>query len=484
MLENRATHSVVLVSPPITLEDRYGKDMKNFGAVTEPLGLAYLAACLEEENIPVKMIDAPAENLNTAGVVQKIDDAVSLVGISVLTPSFGVVRHLCNAIKSKFPAKKIILGGPHCTALPERTLSEIQTADFVCFGEGEFTLKALAMHRETDPLDAIAGLCYRDQHGKIVRNAPRAYVGDIDRIPMPARHLLPMKRYHLTASRVEGDSYCPTVIVARGCPFKCTYCSHSFGRKIRYHSVDRIINEIQFLMDEYQITRVNLEADTLTASKSFVSRLCDRLVRSGISKTVKWTCESRVDTVTEKMLRQMKNAGCWQISYGIETGCQRLLNSINKSISLKQVEETVRLTHETGIKVRGFFMLGLPTETKSESLETIDFAIKLNPQWAQFTITIPYPGTPMFDALDQQGKIRHYNWPEYNTWSGWKKSTQLPYVGDGRELEELLALQKTALRKFYFRPAVFFRFLLSIRSFSEFRKYAMGFFVLVKSRLS
>jgi len=479
------THSVVLVSPPLTLEDRYGKDMKHFGAVTEPLGIAYLAGSLEEMGIQVAIIDAPALNLSIDETIDKISDYnYSLIGISLLTPSFGVVKQLCDKIKDRLTEKTIILGGPHCTAMPEQTLSEISSADIVCFGEGEETIKEVAFDTNPANLHKITGICFRSAQQKIITNKPRPFIKNLDQIPSPARHMLPKDKYHLTASRVAEDSYCPTLIVARGCPFGCSYCSHSFGRKIRFHSVERIIDEIKTLISEYHITQVNLEADTLTANKLFVKELCQALITEGISKQIKWTCESRVDTVDQELLEIMKLAGCWQISYGIETGSQRLLNMINKSISLEQVEETIALTHRTGISVRGFFMLGLPSETEQESMETINFAIKLNPRWAQFTITIPYPGTPMFAQLDQEGKIRHYDWSQYNTWSGWKKDAQIPFIAEGRSLESLVSLQKLALRKFYLRPKIFIQFILAIKNISDFKKYVTGFYVLLKSNFS
>jgi len=470
-------HSVVLIAPPLTLEDRYGQDMKHFGAVTEPLGIAYLAGTLEKKMIPVTIIDSPAENMSVEDVTQAIkNSSFTLVGISLLTPCFEVVKTLCSHIKNQLPGLPIILGGPHCTALPERTLEEIPSADIICFGEGENTIKEIAMDKSLGNLSAIKGICYRDKSGKILKTDPRPYIKKIDEIPMPARHLLPMKKYRMTASRAAKDAYCPTIIVARGCPFNCSYCSHSFGRKIRFHSIERILTEIQALIRDYKITQLNIEADTLTANKKFITSLCYALIETGIAKKITWTCESRVDTVTDDVLQLMKRAGCWQISYGIETGSQRLLDMINKSITREQIEKTVMATHKAKISVRGFFMLGLPSETELESLETIKFAIKLNPQWAQFTITIPYPGTPMFQELDKKGFIQNHNWSNYNTWSGWKKDAKIPFVTTGRTIDELLSIQKMALRKFYLRPQVFMRFLLSIKSAADFKKYMMGLY--------
>ncbi len=475
-------HSVVLVNPPLTLEERYGKDMKHFGAVSEPLGIAYVAGYLESKQIPVRIVDAPAEGMAMDGVVGNIGcHNDTLVGITMLTPGFGVVKNLCARLKKKYPDIVIVLGGPHCTALPERTLDEIPDADIVCFGEGEITMAKIAQNRDAGYYPGIQGICYRHKE-KTVKNDPRPFIKELDFIPQPARHLLPMGKYHLTASRVSGSSFCPTIIVARGCPFACTYCSHTFGKKLRTHSIQRILSEIRSLIEMYDIDQLNIEADTLTANKKFLKALCDGLIESGISKRVKWTCESRVDTVDPETLTLMQRAGCWQISYGVETGSSRLLKQINKSVTLEQVEAAFEDTKRAGISIRGFFMLGLPTETRAESMATINFARKLDPLWAQFTITIPYPGTPMFEDLDSMGMIRTYDWSKYNTWSGWKDEDEIPFVSEGRTIKELVGLQKQALRRFYLRPVVFLRFFATIHSFHDLKKYAMGFWILVKSR--
>jgi len=474
-------NSVVLVNPPLTLEDRYGKDMKHFGAVSEPLGLAYIAGYLEFQKIPVRIIDSQAEGLSMADVVASIlSGNESIIGITMLTPAFGVVKNLCKQIKHKCPDRRIVLGGAHGTVLPERTLEEIPEADIVCIGEGEVTLSEIARLRDDTLLSGINGICFRSEN-KLIRTAPRPPVQDLDQIPPPARHLLPMEKYHLTASRVSGSGYCPTILVARGCPFSCTFCSRTFGRSFRTHSIDRILSEIRSLINTYRISQLNIEADTLTVNKKFIKALCNGLIQSGISRQIRWTCESRVDTVDEEILILMRQAGCWQISYGVETGSQRLLDSINKSITLKQIENVFRTTKQVGISIRGFFMLGLPDETPSESRATIDFAKKLNPLWAQFTITVPYPGTKMFEDIEQQGKIRTYNWEKYNTWSGWQGSEDIPYIPDGRTLQELRNLQKRALREFYLRPVVAIQFMRHMNSWKDLQKYVVGVMILLKS---
>ena len=157
------------------------------------------------------------------------------------------------------------------------------------------------------------------------------------------------------------------------------------------------------------------------------------------------------------------------------------LDLINKGVTLKQVEDAFTLTKKAGITIRGFFMLGLPTETFKESMATMEFAEKLDPLWAQFTITVPYPGTEMFNDLQNQGKIRTYDWSCYNTWSGWKGEKEIPFIPEGRTIQELGDLQKKAMRSFYLRPSVAWKFVKGVQSIHDLKKYAQGFVVLAKS---
>ncbi len=474
--------SVVLVNPPLQLQDRYGKDMKHFGGVAEPLGLAYIASYLESKNINVRIIDSQADTLTLDEVVRNIiEHGDDVVGITMLTPMYGVVKQLCETLKRDYAHGTIVLGGVHCTALPERTLQEISEADIVCIGEGEITLAEIVLSADHE-LGHIRGICFR-QGEKLIKTGHREFLNELDALPPPARHMLPIKKYHLTASRVGESAYCPTIIVARGCPFSCSYCSHPLGKHFRTHGVKRILHEIHDLIEHYDVFQINIEADTLTVNNEFLNSLCNALIESGLHQRVQWTCESRIDTVNEEILELMRRAGYWQISYGVETGSQRLLDRIHKSIQLVDIERVFLMTQKIGIAIRGFFMLGLPTETKEESLMTIAFAKKLNPLWAQFTLTIPYPGTPMFEELSKNGFIRTYDWRLYNTWSGWRGTIELPYVPEGRSVEELVSLQKYAMRSFYFRPKVFWRFIRRVRSVNTFKKYIMGLWVLIKSKV-
>ncbi len=471
---------ILLVNPPLSLEERYGSKMKKFGAISEPMGLAYIASFLEKKQYNVKILDAAVLGMSLKDMEQFLkDDCFDIIGITMLTTAYSAALNTLRIVKKVSPHTVAVCGGPHPTALPKETLEEIRDLDIICIGEGEYTMYEIVKTLENNgDFTKIKGIAFR-QDDKIVINAPRPYEKELDSFPIPARHLLPVNKYSLTTSRTSGGRYCPTVIVARGCPFKCAFCFRIFGSTFRHHSIERIIEELKLLVDKYQASQVNLEADTISLNKRFLISLCDAIISNKINKKIKWTCESRIDTIDEDILKKMKEAGCWQISYGVESGVQRLLDIIQKGIRLEQVERIFKLTKKHRISIRSFFMLGLPTETREESHQTIEFAKKLDADWAQFTLTVPYPGTHLYSLVKNSGDLKSKNWDEYNTWGGWKEE-RLPYVTGGRTEEELRELQKIAFYRYCMRPKIFFRFLRkSLSSFPEFRKILSGFLTLL-----
>ena len=473
---------VLLINPPYSAEERYGKDLKKFGPLNEPLGLAYLASNLEKGGHETYILDAVALKLNNNAICKHVEEnRYDLVGVTMLTPMYNRSIEVINAINNFFPDIKIVVGGPHPTILPEETLKENKAIDFVVIGEGEIILLHLvnALENLEQTVD-IKGIAYR-KNGKILLNPAPPLISNLDELPSPARHLLPMDLYQITRSRAKSN-HAYTVSVARGCPFNCAFCCRIFGRKVRHHSVKRIIEEINSLINNYNAKEINLEADTLTVNKKFLITLCDAFISSGISKKISWTCESRIDTVYEDILKKMKEAGCWQTSYGVETGSQRLLELIHKDITIEKIKKTFAITKKAGINIRAFYMLGIPTETKEESLETISFAKELDAQWSQFTLFTPYPGTELYDIVIKEEGMKSHNWADYKTHGGWTKGG-LSYVPKGRSTDEMKRLQKKAYRAVYLRPKVIIRFAKSVDSASSLLQYISGFWIILKTIL-
>jgi radical SAM superfamily enzyme YgiQ (UPF0313 family) len=247
---------------------------------------------------------------------------------------------------------------------------------------------------------------------------------------------------------------------------------------VRFHSADRIIHEVEILLN-YGAREINFEADTITINKKFIYDLCDALVRNGFHKKIRWTCESRVDTVDEGMLWTMQKAGCWQISYGVETGTQRLLDLIQKGTNIEQIERTFAITKKAGISIRAFYMLGLPTETAEETRATIDFAKKLNAKWSQFTLYTPFPGTALWDIAAEEAPISE-NWADFRTHAGWTDHKPA-WVPHGRTAEEMKEAQKRAYRSVYLRPLAMLRQLADVRSVGQLSTLAQGFWTVLKT---
>ncbi len=473
---------VLLINPPYSTEDRYGKDLGKFGPVNEPMGLAYLAATLEKGGHRVSILDAPALELTSKDICQNMEgQGYEMVGVTMLTPMYGRSIEVTKAIKGSFPEMMVTVGGPHPTILPSETLMENGEIDFAVIGEGEIVfLNLVNTLAKGGNLGDVAGIAYR-KNGVVVMNPPPAVVSNLDDLPIPSRHLLPMHRYHMTKSRSQSQ-HAFTVSVARGCPFNCAFCfcRKMFGLKVRHHSVARVIKEIQILIADYSAKEINLEADTITVNKKFIGSLCDEIVRSGLSKKIIWTCESRIDTVNEDMLKKMKAAGCWQISYGVETGSQRLLEVVHKDITLEKIEEVFAITKEVGISIRAFYMLGIPTETRDESLATIAFARKLEAEWSQFQLYTPFPGTELFEIAAKEGRLKSRNWADYKSHGGWTKG-DIAYVPEGRSVAEMKYLQKRAYRSVYLRPRVFWRFAKNVNSLAKLKVYLLGLWVLLKT---
>lgn len=465
----------LLINPPLVASQRYGKNLGKMGPSMIPEGLAAIAAMAEKAGRPVEILDAMALNYTVEETIEHVGKGqYGLVGMTMLTPMFVIVRGLVDGIRKLSPSIKIVVGGAHPTILQEKTLAEIPGIDFAIVGEGDIAfvelLEALDGKRS---FGSIEGLIFRDASGHIQQTLPRGAIADLDTLPSPARHLLPMRSYRPAASYYRRlPSY--YLMTARGCPFRCSYCSQPLGRKYRHFSIGRIIHEMEILVNEYGAREVIFRDETFTVDKKHIADLCREIISRGLNKKVDWSCTTRVDCVTPDLLRLMKEAGCWEIHYGVESGNQRLLDLITKDITLEQVREAVKWTQAVGIEIKGFFILGLPTETREESQATINFAKDLGIAWAQFTLAVPFPGTPMFDLAKKSGRFLDKKWENYQTWAGWAGMDPV-YVPENREISEIQNLQKRALREFFLRPGILFQhMMMALRHPVLLPKYAQG----------
>ncbi len=459
----------LLINPRLSHES-VGKRI--VGGTQEPLGLAYLAAALEKNNYQVEILDAEALGISAQEIAEYVSsNNFDVVGMTMTTMTFSVAVNTIKAIKNLSDVI-IHVGGPHPTILPVETLEYAHEIDVVVIGEGEATIVELmdAIKNNKD-FNTVKGIAYRK--GKdIIFTDKRSNIEDIDTIPFPALHLLPMKLYRGKPSAGEKLPVY-SIFGARGCPFGCTFCSSALGKKYRYHSAKRICDEIEHLISEYGAKTIVFLDETFTLNRKHVTDLCQEMINRNLNKKIIWTCATRVNLVNRDLLELMKKAGCRLISYGVESGNQRLLDIINKGIKLEEVIPTFKLTREVGIVIGSYFMLGLPSETREECLNTIEFAKLADPDWVSFTITIPYPGSKMYNQLKNKNLIKTFDWDIYNTGGGYSDKP-LPYVTEGRTEMELKDLQQRALKEFYFRPKIIARHLMRIRSYDSLKRYIKG----------
>ncbi|NPA47506.1 MAG: radical SAM protein [Thermococci archaeon] len=439
--------NVLLVSPPT---DSAIKSI--IGTTGPPLGLAYLASMVREEH-EVRIVDSLAEDLDFSDVVRimkRFDPDV--VGITSTTSMIYDAYRVAEIAKSLNENSFVVMGGPHVTFVPERTLKECRYVDAVVRGEGELTFKELLDRLERgENLKGLPGLSYRNDGG-VVNNPPRPLIKNVDDIPMPAYDLLPMERYR------AGNSQFGVVMTSRGCPFNCVFCSSSlqFGKRWRGHSVERVIEELSMLRNEYGIREVEFLDDTFTLNRRRAMEIAKAIVREGLD--VSWSASSRVDTFSEDVGREMKRAGCHTVYFGIESGSERTLKFIGKGITLDKAKAAVKTAKRVGLRVLGSFVIGFPDETRKDVEKTIRFSKRVGVDFAQFTIATPYPGTRLWAYGLENGLIRTFNWRRYTTLDPVLRLRH--FTADG-----IVRMLRKAYVSFYLRPKVIVQDLIERHGF-------------------
>ena len=445
---------VLLINPP------YGDMQKSAEAIVPPLGIAYIASYLREHDIDIDIVDCTPENIdqnNIGDIISKKNP--SIIGLTATTPMINRSIKFADLIKIINPEVKIMIGGPHVTAMAEDTLAHANSIDLAIRGEGELTmLEVVKEFDNTNPdLSKILGITYRSSQG-IRSNNPRPLIENLDILPFPARDLLPIKKYRPSIKWYNRMPF-TTMFTSRGCPFNCIFCdSHlTFGHITRYRSAQNVLDEIQELIEKYKIKDLIFYDDTFTLNKKRTIEICDGIVERGLNIT--WGCLSRVNTANEEMLLKMKKAGCHMISFGVESGSERMLRIIRKGITLQQSESALRNTRQVGIDSTATFVIGIPGETRESICETIDFAKKINPTYAQFFRAVPYPGTELSTMLSREGKVLNNSWEQY------METSNVPMIEiDGINSHELEQMSKDAYKKFYYRPSKIFEYMLKASS--------------------
>lgn len=441
-----------------------------------PLGLALIAAVLEKAGYPVTLLDANALGLKPEDIPPHVAGA-DVIGLTAMTPTISTALSITRNLKAARPHLKIIMGGAHATMLPQETMSLAPEIDVIVRGEGDETVIEVLKALEGNlPLNSVAGITYRAE-GKITTTPDRPCVIDIDGLPFPAYHLLPLKSYRPHPPHGMLMPFA-AMVTSRGCPYRCAYCSKPvFGSRFRGQSPERVVAELEYLKKEFGAREVAFYDDSFTLDKKRIHAICERILGSGLK--IAWTCETRVNLVDRKLLHHMKQAGCYAVAYGIESASPEIIKVLHKDTTIMQVEEAVQHSREAGLQVIGYFMLGSPGETPETIRKTIDFAKRLKVDFAQFSVTTPFPGTELYDIYMQNRK-ESISWDSF-IYAGTDNPTTPVFESDKLTRDDLKMWLARAYRDFYLRPAYFWQRLRRCTSWNEIRMNFKGFGMLLKS---
>jgi len=445
-----------------------------------PLGIGYLAAFLRRHGCPVRIFQPPARGGFDPALRRLLADyAPSLVGISVMTPSYPEAVRLCTMVK-KHAVCKTVLGGHHVSAVGATVLNQSPNTDFAVVGEGEQTLLELvgALGSGRGEFSSIDGLHWRDANGQLRQNAPRGLIEDLDNLPLPARDLVDMSRYRVH-SYIDFGKRSATMITSRGCPFKCIFCSSrlTMGNHYRCRSAEDVLAEIRALVEDYNVDHIVFEDDTMTLRRDRMRDICRGLLE--LPRRPSWYCLSRVDTLDYPLAKLMRKAGCRMVNFGIESGSPEILEKIGKRISLERAVQAVRDCTRAGLRTQCTFIVGFPFDTPETLKATFDAARRIKPTIAIFFPLTPYPGTSVFEQFMPPEQIPK----TVSQWRGFVMTGPKGGVSlnPGYTAAEIRQIASRWNRRFHLRPAQWLRLLRTVAGPQETIDLARGGLYLLSS---
>ncbi|MBA7503192.1 Anaerobic magnesium-protoporphyrin IX monomethyl ester cyclase [subsurface metagenome] len=434
------------------------------------LGLMYIAACVERyTDHQIEILDTQAEKMNYEEMKSEIRKRnPDIVGIQAMTFTLVDVILTAKIVKELDKSIPLILGGPHVNIYPEETISNSEI-DFLVLGEGEYVFPDLinALSQRKD-LSKIRGIVYK-RNKEIINTGKREFITNLDAVPFPAYHLVPYQKYY---SVLEKRTPITTMMTSRGCPFKCIFCTRpQLGKIFRYRSAENVVDEMEQCA-RIGIKEIFLYDDTFTINKQRVIDICNEILRRNLK--IMWDIRSRVDTVDEKILKKLKLAGCERIHFGVEAGTQGILNILRKGITLQQAEKAFQWSREVGITTLAYFMIGNPTESRKQILETIKFSVKIKPDYVHIALTTLFPATELYRRGLERKILKHDYWKEFA--ENPRKDFVPELWEENLTREELVKLSKFAYKSFYMRPMYVLERLFEVKSWQEFkRKGRVGF---------
>ncbi|MDD5439164.1 MAG: radical SAM protein [Candidatus Omnitrophica bacterium] len=429
--------NVTLIHPPSqTVYDEFKRKEIN----RLPIGLAYIAAVAEQSGHDVTVLDAEVMRLSPEALGKHIlAHDPDVVAITCTTPLYPIASLITDIVKKSRPTATTVLGGPHINALPRESMEGCLNADFAVYGEGETTFDELLKAIEADAgYERIPGLVYRREN-RVLVNPARPLAADLDGFPFPARGKFPFREYR------DPDRYnepYTLFITSRGCPYRCIFCGSSatWGRKARFRSTGNVLKEIDEVVTRFNIRRITFCDDTFALDKRRVVALCRGMAERDYG--IRFMCSARINTVDREMIESLAKAGCTEITFGVESGDREILKNICKDIDLGKVKPVFDMVKACGIKVHASYIIGNPGDTAQTIARTIDFAVESGADNAQFSISTPYPGTPLWQMAIEQDKLATRDFSRFKWY--YSVVANLSGVSD----EELIRFQRDAYARF------------------------------------
>ncbi|MCD6385390.1 radical SAM protein [Candidatus Sumerlaeota bacterium] len=426
-----------------------------------PLGLLYVAgSILEQTNHSVELIDCQAEDIDYPQLERELATRqVDLIGIQATTFTLVDVAKIISLSKKVHPQVPVAIGGPHTFLYPEETLN-LPGVDYVFLGEGEQNFPEFLNRLEAGAdTSEIPGILYR-KNGETIRTPPPHLIADLDSLPIPPRELLPYKKYY---SVLAQHTPITTMMSSRGCPYRCLFCDRPhLGKKWRARSPQSIFAELKRCR-QLGINEIFFYDDTFNIDRARVEKICDLIIEQNLE--IYWDVRARIDLMTPELIKKMARAGCRRTHYGVEAGTKEIVKILRKDVDLESVKEVFRYTRRAGITTLGYFMIGNPTESREQILQTIRFALELDADYVHFSVTTPFPGTELYRLGMQKGIISDDPWREF------ARSPRPDFIPplweENLTREELIALLHRAYKKFYIRPAYLLDQLLRVKSVTE-----------------
>jgi len=467
---------ILLINPPSLkpIESCLPKTIEEGRGFIPPLGLMCIASYLEKyTDHRIEIIDSPVEKIDYPELRKKIEEKKpDMVGITAMTFTLIDVLKTAKMTKEINPKTITVVGGPHPTIYPKET-AKFKEIDFCIIGEGERPIVELIKNIDNlEKLKQIKGIAFKNKE-EIINNGQSEFINNLDELPFPARRLVSYKKYF---SSISSNFPITNMFTSRGCPYNCLFCDRpQLGKNFRARSAKNVVDE----MEECQkmgIKEIFIYDDTFGVDRERVLDICEEITKRNLR--IAWDVRTRVNTVDEEILIKMKKAGCERIHYGVEAGTQKILDVLRKGITLEMVEKTFKLTQKIGIRAEGYFMIGSPTETKEDILQTIQFMKKIKPDYVHITLVTPFPATDLY-RLGLKEKVLPYDyWQKFaeNPTADFK-----PYFWE-KELsrEQLFSLLKKAYRSFYLRPNYIFKKIIQLKSGKDLLKKAKAALKLLK----